>query len=1020
MVIIRYVVAAVHRIHAAQNTAPDAQDLIRKILQREPSKRLTIPQILTHPWFANPPPIPHSLFPSSVLEDPTSPFGSDEAPPPTHTAMSSTASDSTYTTFHSAASELSQSAPTTPDESPTHDDLALLHHNLSQSTITKSGESTDATPRLSAPPWKAPSVADVVPSAVIEAAAKLSSAPSAFHNGSSTKGVPPTHPARTPVRTKRRSVSSTLSAPSSPASPTRPNAQLPQDFISTLSTPAPIVFSTPLERELLNNLSALGFDTGQMVHSVLTDACDSSGAIWWMMRKKAERKALDELVRNEEANVKGLDKDGQRLAPGARELLVLSEPSETGLDEGTSKHHFTPHEPSFVERNLPPDLGIVSPTPSVPNANTLLTPPRLTSSPVVLSPPTMTPSQSQSKTEQQQRSNFTSPSSQGNKGRATKPRSGSVSIMQRATTALEAAGLVRKKSDEKFRKDEHDKERDRDREKDNQKAREREDKEKWATSGEESRPSGSSHRLTKSPPFKPPKDGIPTTPENESSALVSGLPAVTSPWVIPTPVPSSSQIAPTPANSPGEVPPAISSSASVGSAGGKQQGRARASILHTFRMWFNEDRKGKRKAAASNHPLPLPHHHVNHPIASPTSAGSMRGGRTKRRSGSGSRPQVMRRGGHQKRPSASSRRSSSVNSRRSSIASVHKVTMDYQHVDDPFNPRRRSFGARTPTSERGSRPSSVRSFQISTPGLPPLRRRSHSPSESSTGSGRRSLRRTDSPLQRYHRRGGSGSSTRVVRQVKTVYPHARSSSAASSHQSAPSSRPGSYHEASEAEASAGAHSPLRTSSSRYGGEDTPRRAPYSTTVLVAQKKQTPFRQPSLSRSSWKKAWGVEPPGWKSRSTEAPFEVLFTDDPRSSVRDVFSGRQSLNLGDDDDWVDEDDEAPFAGGLGQMPASASHPAAPQSLEFHHKPEPLVLSPPPRSSARPSALSKRSGSRNTIGRQKASHSPVANTCPQPQTVEHTQPESRGARRQLPTRAEPAFRGHAIQEEDEDEENE
>jgi hypothetical protein len=37
---------------------------------------------------------------------------------------------------------------------------------------------------------------------------------------------------------------------------------------------------------MLSTLAALGFDTGQIVHSVLSDACDAAGALWWIMRKK--------------------------------------------------------------------------------------------------------------------------------------------------------------------------------------------------------------------------------------------------------------------------------------------------------------------------------------------------------------------------------------------------------------------------------------------------------------------------------------------------------------------------------------------------------------------------------------------------------------------------------------------------------------------------------------------------------------------------------------------------------------
>ena len=50
---------------------------------------------------------------------------------------------------------------------------------------------------------------------------------------------------------------------------------------------ADVVFSTPVERELLSVPDALGYDTAQIVHSVLSDACDSAGALWWMLRKRA-------------------------------------------------------------------------------------------------------------------------------------------------------------------------------------------------------------------------------------------------------------------------------------------------------------------------------------------------------------------------------------------------------------------------------------------------------------------------------------------------------------------------------------------------------------------------------------------------------------------------------------------------------------------------------------------------------------------------------------------------------------
>lgn len=121
-------------------------------------------------------------------------------------------------------------------------------------------------------------------------------------------------------------------------------------------------------------------------------------------------------------------------------------------------------------------------------------------------------------------------------------------------------------------------------------------------------------------------------------------------------------------------------------------------------------------------------------------------------------------------------------------------------------------------------------------------------------------------------------------------------------------------------------------------------------MFIAQKRITPFMSPhnsgSLGRTSWKKSWGHEPPGWQSRSTHLPVEVLVIS-PAPDIRDVFSaGRPSLNMGDESDWVDEDDDLPeFAGGLGQMPGSATSSSTSSSHLTLETPILLVMSPPPR---------------------------------------------------------------------------
>ncbi len=127
--------------------------------------------------------------------------------------------------------------------------------------------------------------------------------------------------------------------------------------------------------------------------------------------------------------------------------------------------------------------------------------------------------------------------------------------------------------------------------------------------------------------------------------------------------------------------------------------------------------------------------------------------------------------------------------------------------------------------------------------------------------------------------------------------------------------------------------------------------------------------------------------------------------------MFSGRQSLNLGDESDWVDEDDDIPYAGGLGQMPTSSSS----SSVPTHRIESPVTLSPAPRGHRNKRAVKGSNvPSGSGAARQKVSERPS------PVSVTDSAPEARGGRRQLPTgRAGSAFR-QAIQEEDEEEEEE
>ncbi|KAK0186494.1 hypothetical protein F5146DRAFT_1113543 [Armillaria mellea] len=886
----------------------ESRDLIKNILVMDPAKRLTIPQILTHSWFGTTIPTfqhesPIHLSPNSFPSETSSPDVPLQSIPESNRSSEASSYSNHSSTFHSACDRSSGDS---------FEDLTktkpAIHANPSETTIRRPLQPSDLD-----------SIVTKVKTVVEEEADDVLEVPSPPQRSlSSSSKAPPVHSVRTPARTKRRSVSSQLSDGESPIAEKTPTLSTPQgqdiDFSSLLSTPAPIIFSTPLERELLNSLS-------QIVYSVLNDACDAAGALWWMLKRKAEKKLL------EDADILG--RKQSRLIPAP--LTVV---------RATPQFAIVPPTPTFVPRPI--------------------TPPRSTASPT-----SRTLSPSSSMVAESSRSHPTTPAGSMKEHKVRKPRSGSVSIMQRATTALEAAGLVRKKSSEAVKED-------RERDKDRERSKETERKSGTSDDPRSSLPRG--HRLR--------------------LRLTELHQQVGSPWVLTSSRDSSPRrpglAAPTPANSPGNISTSSSAPNLTPTGKGNQGSQA---------LWFHEDRKGKRKENNGNvSPAKGPSGlGRGRPVMSTSQSYSA--GSIKRRTSGGAGGGKFARGGRHRaqRGSISSRRSSSVNSRRSSVNSVQMIVLDSPHV-----PGMRSFGSHTPNSERGeysSRPSSIRSVS---------KRHRKSPSASSAGS---THFRTASPIQKYHRRGGSGSSTRVVRQVQTRPAHVRSNSTTSSLHSPCSSRPASFHEFSDNEGFR-AGSPFRPHS-RRNQDETPRRSGYSSgSTTYFQKRHGLFSNPviygnSVGRSSWKKSWGLEPPGWQTRTAHLPVEVLSISPAAegTSIRDVFSGRQSLNLGDESDWVDEDDDIPYAGGLGQIPTSSSS----SSVPTHRIESPVTLSPAPRGHRNKRAMK---GSNVPSGSGARDLSPVS--------VVDPAPEARGGRRQLPTgRAGSAFR-QAIQEEDEEEEEE
>ncbi|CDO70081.1 hypothetical protein BN946_scf184806.g8 [Trametes cinnabarina] len=593
----------------------EARNLIANILQVDPTRRLTIAQILTHPWFVVGNKVPQrnsSQLSLPVASRPASPTQLQTAtslyPQP---PSASSASDAT---FHSASSEFYSSAPTTPDEGVPESlssDTQAIHRLASDATLKKLGKQPAST-NVSKP--------DSVP----EEADRSSPAPDATprrqslpHSDSNPK-VPPAFPTRTPARTKRRSVSSTLSehGPNTFEKPTIPLP--PQDFSSLLHTPAPLIFSTPLERDLLNSMSSLGLDTGQIVHSVLNDACDATGALWWMLKRKAERKAAEEATRKTSEEPIPAEVQEEQERPAAEAAALQEKRPEARRDRsqsysqrkvradearedikasslGRHREPRMPIPPSLGPAQSAPEVQLTPATPTAPVTRRPSTPPRAgsPSNPLLSPSPSIaeslakshpsTPSGSMKEKEKDKEKD------QGSKGR--KNRAGSVSIMQRATTALEAAGLVRKKSAEAVREDRDRRERE-EKEREQQRERDREkEKEKKNGSSEEPRAShgSGSSKLVKTPPMRAVKDSAlsSTPPPSELNSSQGGQ--MGSPWII-----AGRQSPPPDTGSPADT---LTSLPQIPSRNGKVAAghRNRASLLSTFQRWFREDPKGKRK-----------------------------------------------------------------------------------------------------------------------------------------------------------------------------------------------------------------------------------------------------------------------------------------------------------------------------------------------------------------------------------------------------------------------------------------
>jgi len=802
--------------------------------------------------------------------------------------------------------------------------------------------------------------------------------------------LPFTQHSKTPSRTKRRSVSSSFSERLTPSTSTQQLSQLPHkgavpyvniDYLALLADIQQPEFSTEEEEEMLRALKLIGVDTGQLQHSVRTNACDTSGAFWWILWGKGATQRRESLVRRGSRSGSEL---GDRAGGRQRERTVrpsLPRPpasgGSAGVSPGTIPRELEPEQPPpppRVERHLSDASSIESqalslrerldsPLPPPPKgeptaglAQAVDDPFGATSiqpGPINVEPPTPPIPSSQSMQALQADSLFglgavstsrsypslssdagshpptpaveeplapTSPNASPGKSRRTelgKTRSSSVSMLQTL-----AAGLTRKKSDDRGFSDEVERR-------------------------------GS---LSPAVPVLPTKAGkSPPTPRAEllhlgrkTSQLDERRPSSTNSSRTEVPGPShhggsqmGSSVKSEDASS--DYSDVVQSPSSTKGSLGK------AGLFSTFRTWLGADNK-KRSGPKPRGALPQVAQRSVSVAGSASTAGvasrtaarqslerrpkqgpyySANGSR--RTSLQSSRPPMQHRSSSQ--ASSHHSRRSSLNSGQfasgSEILSPPRPGLDGPFVSAlhrrPSDPNRAAD--RTPQAAVGgefrprSRPSSVHSLSLHAQAME--RKASRSPTASSAGSIHGVRVPAASPLQNYHRRVGSGSSTKVMRQYKIVNPpsqqaaHMRSASMASI-RSSPHSR-----SSSPSSSSAAADRPPSLNRSNSGGDwrngprsyemeyqssddagrSTSSLGSYGPTVLVAHRPKSalsggiphsPFHTRIQHRSHW------------DRSDLTPKAKVV-------LRNVFAAKPGDEEGD---WIDEDDC--YEGGLGQTNA------------------------------------------------------------------------------------------------------
>lgn len=926
------------------------------MLQPEPAQRISIEDILTHPWFKQtivdqmpeqpgegnqpssmpnspnpggptfgdsfgterPQPTRHLSVPSPLHENPPSiPAPVNEESDHTHSETSLEVGDSEH-----GRADTNSTTPTTAEDSDdepmkrvhsgefsqTEKDLEMMHSNTSQSTIRRSGSNSPTGTSAGVKNRVAIKTAlegqtEVDEDALVEEETGGGSI-TVLNTDEHTHLLPVAQHSRTPSRTKRRSVSSTLSLErrhSHHSTSGQFTSWPPEDMLARLHESRAEPFSTPSEKHLLGQLSDIGFNTGQIVHSVTNDACDSSAAAWWMLRaKQTERGENDEVIlarqtasqrRNERAAAYAREerKRAQKERDLGREPPTSAESAKSAnvkfIDQAEVHRPAPATAVSILEHTVPTPQQEARP-PSFSMSPQSMTPSDVVGSvpqPLLLHPlgPPVEKSPSRNSQHDEVRNVPTPPhlprleslpgtaesSPVRDRERPTKSRSPSMSMLQRATSVLVPGAWKNEDKD---------------------KANERSGIEESERKDKDGR-SISPTKLTKVPPkFKMVKsesdNSLSRSLENNhhhSHHHLSPNPPISQP--LPEAGPSFQPLA-TARTSSTLASEAAESTPSASPSKTRSSKRDAFWSWNSFKYMFNDPRRRRSRDGEPGSPM---HRDMKPGPAVVLSRGiSGRGPHLNRVA------LPIRHTSIDGRP-VFSRRSSSVNSRRSSFNSGQ--VRDSSHDALPTLGRRmsgRSHGSQTPTSEREynplSRPNSIHERDFAHLHHSSSRRAStamRSPSMQSDNSGRGMRYATpSSPIHNYQRRAPKGTDSRRVRHIRVI-PEGqmvRTESMASSIRSGASSR--------------------ASSRERVGGRDD---SDYDTgrdDASIRSKRRSDHA--SLAQQIHRRG---SPLALPSSYTQNRRHSLKPAPPKLPLRDVFQNKE-------DEWV-SDDEDIYSGGLGQ---------------------------------------------------------------------------------------------------------